>query len=161
MEVLSSLGINSKLLLAQIVNFFILLYVLKRFAYGPILKMLEERSQKIEKGVADAEGATEKLKEIEKKEKKVLSDARKESQKIIAAAEEIAEKNKKEIIQQSEEQSEKIIAEAKKKIEEEKNRMMAEIKNEIAVLVVAATEKVIQEKMNIERDREIIEKAIQ
>ena len=61
MELLSNLGINGKLLLAQIVNFFILLYILKRFAYKPILKVLDDRKEKIEKGLRDAENAKDKL----------------------------------------------------------------------------------------------------
>ncbi|MCD6149493.1 F0F1 ATP synthase subunit B [bacterium] len=160
MELLSNLGINGKLLLAQIVNFFILLYILKRFAYKPILKVLDDRKEKIEKGLQDAEKAKNKLGEMEEKEKKILLTARKEAQKIVDSAEEIAKKNKEEIIIESKSQAEKILSDTEKKIEEEKNKMLGEVKSEMAELVSLATEKVIGEKMDEEKDREIIEQAI-
>jgi F-type H+-transporting ATPase subunit b len=160
MELLSNLGINGKLLLDQIVNFFILLYILKRFAYKPILKVLEERKDKIEKGLRDAENAKSKLEEIERKEEKVLIAARKEAQKIVNSAEDIAKKNKEEIITESRSQADKILEDAEKKIKEEKNKMLEEVKSEMAELVSLAAEKVVGEKINKEKDREIIEEVI-
>jgi len=160
MELLGNLGINGKLLIAQIINFLILLFVLYKFAYGPILKMLEERTNKIEKGLKDADESHKKLAEIVQKEKEVMAEARKEAQAIIVKAEEQAKKNKEDIITESKTQSEKILADAQKKIEEEKNKMMVEVKGEIANLVVLATEKMIGEKMDTAKDKELIEKSI-
>ena len=71
MEALANLGIDWKLLLAQVVNFVVVLLVLRRFAYQPMLRLLDERTHKIEKGLADAESATRKLGEMETKEKAV------------------------------------------------------------------------------------------
>ena len=160
MELLGNLGINGKLLVAQIINFLILLFVLYKFAYGPILKMLEERTNKIEKGLKDADESHKKLAEIVQKEKEVMAEARKEAQAIIVKAEEQAKKNKEDIITESKTQSEKILADAQKKIEEEKNKMLVEVKGEIANLVVLATEKMIGEKMDTAKDKELIEKSI-
>ena len=64
-ELLTKLGIDLKLLVAQIVNFLILLLVLYKFAYGPIVAMLEKRQKKIEKGLKEAEEAHKKLEESE------------------------------------------------------------------------------------------------
>ncbi len=161
MELLSNLGINGKLLLAQIVNFFVLLWVLKRFAYKPVLEALEERRDKIEKGLADAEKSQKKLIEIEEKEKKVLAKARKEAQKIIGKAEEQAKKSQEEIVKEANRRVEKMIEDANKKIEEEKNKMLAEVKGEVAKLVALATEKVIDEKIDEGKDKEMIEKAVE
>ena len=160
MELLENLGINGKMLLAQIVNFFILLYVLKRFAYGPILKMLEERSEKIEKGISDSEKAQKKLTEIEEKERKVLAKAKIEAQGIIAKSEEVAERNKKEILEDARIKAEKIMTDTESKIDEERGRMLGEVKKEVAELVMLATEKIVGEKANNEKDREIINEVI-
>ena len=70
MEIFEKLGIDVKLVIAQLVNFFILLYVLKRFAYKPVLKILEDRERKIEKGLKDAQSAEKRLHEMEEAEKK-------------------------------------------------------------------------------------------
>lgn len=160
MELLSNLGINGKLLVAQIINFLILLFVLYKFAYGPILKMLEERTKKIEKGLKDADESHKKLAEIVQKEKEVMAEARKEAQAIIVKAEEQAKKSKDEIAVEAKAQAEKIMQDTEKKIEDEKNKMLAEVKGEIAGLVIAATEKLIGEKVDNGKDRELINKIV-
>lgn len=160
MELLNNLGINAKLLIAQIVNFLVLLFVLYKFAYGPVLKLLNERTNKIEKGLKDAEDAQKKLAEITEKEKEVLLKARKQAQEIVDNAEKIAVKNKEEIIAVAKVQSEKILADSAKKIEMEKDLMFQEIKKQVAELVIAATGKVINEKLDTAKDKELIEKVI-
>jgi F-type H+-transporting ATPase subunit b len=160
MELLNNLGINGKLLLAQIINFLVLLFVLYKFAYGPVLKILNERTNKIEKGLKDAEDAQKKLAEISEKEKEVLVNTRKQAQEIIAKAEEVAVKNKEEIIVSAKAQSEKILADSEKKIETEKVLMFQEVKKQVAQLVVAATGKIIDEKIDANKDKGLIEKAI-
>jgi F-type H+-transporting ATPase subunit b len=159
-ELIKTFHIDIKLILAQLVNFAIVLFVLKRFAYGPVLKMMEERSAKIEKGIADAQDAGKKLTEITEKEKAVLVEARKQAQEIVAKAEAVAIKNKEEIIVEAKAQSEKILADSAKKIEQEKNQMMQEMKSELAGLVVAATGKIIGAKIDTQKDADLIAQAI-
>jgi F-type H+-transporting ATPase subunit b len=160
MELLNNLGINGKLLLAQIVNFLVLLFVLYKFAYGPVLKLLNERTSKIEKGLKDAEDAQKKLEEISEKEKEVLARARKQAQEIVAKAEEVAIKSKEEIMASAKEQSEKILNDSAKKIESEKMLMFQEVKKQVSELVISATGRVIDEKLDEKKDRELVEKAI-
>ncbi len=160
-ELIKTFHIDLKLIIAQLVNFGIVLFVLKRYAYGPVLKMMQERTDKIEKGMADAESAGKKILEIAEKEKQVLIEARKQAQEIVTKAEEIAKKNKEEIITEAKNQSEKILSDSAKKIEQEKNQMMQEVKGQIAELVIAATGKVIGEKMDEEKDAQLIKNAIE
>jgi F-type H+-transporting ATPase subunit b len=160
-QLISTFHIDIKLLIAQVVNFTIVLLVLYKFAYRPILKMLNDRTQKIEKGLKDAEDANKKITELENRDKAMLAEAKKETQKIMASAEAMAKKNQEEIIAEAKNQAEKIMAEAKKKIEEEKTKMVSEVKAEVAGLVVAATEKVLNEKIDSTKDKKIIENALQ
>ncbi|HRZ95161.1 MAG TPA: F0F1 ATP synthase subunit B [Candidatus Moranbacteria bacterium] len=159
-ELIKTFHIETNLLLAQFVNFAIVLFVLWKFAYKPILKTLNDRTKKIEKGVKDAETASKKLSEMTEKEKEVLVKARKEAQEIIKKSENEAKKNADGIVAQAKQQNEKMIADAKKMIDQEKEKMLGEVKSEIAGLVVSATEKVIHEKMDSQKDKELIEKAI-
>jgi len=159
-ELIKTFHVDVKLIIAQLVNFAIVLFVLKRYAYGPMLKLMTERSEKIEAGIKNAENAGAKLAEITEKEKAVLVDARKQAQEIVAKAEAVALKNKDEIIIEAKAQSEKILSDSAKKIEQEKNQMMQEVKGQLAELVVAATGKIIDEKMNSEKDADLIAKAI-
>ncbi|MCX6766581.1 MAG: F0F1 ATP synthase subunit B [Candidatus Moranbacteria bacterium] len=159
-ELLTKLGIDWKLLIAQIVNFLVLLFVLWKFAYGPIIAMLEKRQKKIEKGLKDAQDAHKKLAESEERQKEILKYARTEAKEIVEKSREQAEKAKSEIALEAKLQSEKIITDAKAQIEQEKQKTIAEIKSEIGSLVVAATEKIVGEKMDEKKDKELIEKSL-
>ena len=160
MELLNSLGIDWKLLIAQIVNFLILLLVLYKFAYGPVLKMLNERTKKIEKGIQDAEASGKKLEEIAAREKGVLDEARHQAQEMVKRAEDAAVLQAEEIVLDAKEQTEKMVEAARVQIEQEKNKILAEAKTEIAGLVMMATEKIIGEKLDGEKDKELIREAI-
>jgi F-type H+-transporting ATPase subunit b len=159
-ELLTNLGIDWKLLIAQIVNFLILLFVLWKFAYGPIVSMLEKRQKKIEQGLKDADESREKLLASVEKEKKILKQARSEAKEIVEKARLQAEKAKLEIAEESKVQAEKIIANAKAEIEREKEKTILEIRSEIGSLVTAAAGKVIDEKIDEKKDRELIEKSL-
>ncbi len=159
-ELIKTFHIDWKLIIAQLVNFAIVLFVLKRYAYGPVLKMMTERSKAIEQGVKDAEHAHKKLAEIAEQEKEVLIEARKQAGEIIAKAEATAVKNKEAVIAESKLQAEKILADAGKKMEAERQQMMHDIKAQVAELVVAATGKVIDVKLDSDRDRAFINKTI-
>lgn len=160
MELLKALGFDYRILIAQLVNFAVLVFVLYRFGYKPILKFLDNRREKIEMGVKNFKEAQKKLLEIEEKEKKVLVEARKEAQKIINMAEEAAKKDQEGIVKVANEQSAKIIKEAEKRIAEEKDKILREVRVEVSSLVVAATEKFMKEKIDQEKDRELIEAII-
>ncbi len=158
MELLGNLGINTKLFIAQLINFVILFFVLKKFAYQPILKVLDERKNKIDKGLKDAKKAGEKLEKIVDKEEKVLDKANKKATEILLEAEDKAEKNKIKAVKETEEEITQLMKRAEQKITEKKEQMLAELKKDVADLVVRATEKVVDEKIDGEKDRELIEK---
>jgi F-type H+-transporting ATPase subunit b len=160
MELLNNLGINGGLLLAQLINFGILLFVLYKFAYGPVLKMLEDRTKKIEKGLQDAEASHKKLAEISEKESAVLVEARKNAQEIIKKSEEVAVKNAEGIVALAKTQSDKILEDAKRQIKQEKDKILLEAKSEVAGLVMIATEKIIHEKLDIAKNTELINQII-
>ena len=159
-ELVKTFHIELNLLAAQMVNFIIVLLVLYKFAYKPILKMLNDRTNKIEKGLKDSEAAAKKLEDVAGEEKEILAIAKKEAQEIIRKSEETAKKNQDTMLSRTKDESEKILASAKKKIEQEKEKMMAEIKSEVADLVVVATGKILGEKIDSEKDKKIIENSI-
>ncbi len=158
MEVLAKLGVDGKLLLAQAINFAVLFWVLRRFAYQPMLDFLEKRTERIEKGLQDAEAATAKLGEMEAKEKALLSEARTEAKNIIVAAEVAAKKRDAEHMLLTEARVQKLLEEAQAKIAEEKDRALTEAKSEIGELVVLSVEKILREKIDVVKDKELLEK---
>lgn len=159
-ELLTSLGIDWRLFGAQLINFAILLLVLYKFAYKPVLKMFDDRTSKIEKGLADAEESQKKLAEIEEKEKEVLIKAKKQAKDIIKKAEDQAEINKAELVAVAKEESDKIVQKAQKVAGEEKDKMVTEVKKEISILVSVAVEKIVSEKIDDTKDAQIINDVI-
>ncbi|MDO8566481.1 MAG: F0F1 ATP synthase subunit B [Candidatus Moranbacteria bacterium] len=160
MEALANLGVNWKLFLAQAVNFLILLFILRRFAYRPMLDFLEKRSERIEKGLQDAEAATKKLSEMEEKEKKVLTAARSEAKTLIEAAETAAKKRDALHLAATEGKAKQFLEEARTKIEEEKKKVLLEAKREIAEVVALSVEKILKEKVDATKDKQLIQEMV-
>lgn len=160
MEALSNLGIDWKLFLAQAVNFLVLLFILRRFAYRPMLEFLEKRTERIEKGLKDAEAAGVKLKAIAEEEKKVLGAARAEARNLLQQAEKAAKARDTHRLAETEEKAKKFLAEAESRIQEEKEKMLVEAKREIAETVVLAVERILKEKVDPVKDQELIQKSL-
>ncbi len=160
MELFDALGLNLKILIAQFVNFAILVFVLYRFGYKPIIEFLDKRKEKVEQGIENAEEAEKRLRKADHDQEKILKDAKKEAQGIILMAEEIAKKSKEEIINKSQEEAQRILSDSQKKIKEEREKIFREIKADVADLVVSASEVMLGEKIDKEKNKQIIEKAI-
>lgn len=160
MEALANLGIDWKLLLAQMINFAILLWVLKRYAYKPMLAMMDERSARIEKGLKDAEAAETRLKEVSEEEKKILSEARTEAKKILADTDLAAKKRDEQRASETEGRVKKLLADAEVKISDDRSKMLEQAKGELAETVMMAVEKILREKVDSEKDKEMIRSAV-
>lgn len=158
MDILAKLGIDWKLFVAQLVNFAILLLVLKRFAYKPMLAFLEERTNRIEKGLKDADIAREKLEESIVREKEILDNARQEARKILEKAEESGRKHMEDSLRKASEDIERMKTGFTLQMETEKNQLMTEARQELADVVILTVEKVLREKINTETDEKLIRK---
>ena len=143
-ELVKQFGIDWKLLLAQMVNFGILLFVLHRFAYGPILNILRERRKKIEEGITAAEESKNKLAVIEKQGEELLSNARKEGLDIIKKSEVIGKEKQAQIIVEGEKKSEEILKTAKAVINEEKLKMKEAVYDESAEFLKIALARIVE-----------------
>ncbi len=159
-EIIKTFHIEFNFLLAQLINFTIVLLVLYKFAYQPILKVLKARTKRIEKGLEDSEKATKKLEEISEKEKNILKKAKLEAQRIIVQGEKISKENQEVALKQAKEQTRKMFQETEKQIKEEKKKIIVEAKKEVADLVIIATRKIIAEKLDKNKDKAFIEKII-
>lgn len=127
MEIIKNFGIDPLILSAQIVNFLIIIFILKKFAFKPILEVLKKRESIIKEGLADAEEGRKILEDAKEKEKSILKNASVNAEKIISnaklealeIAKEIQEKSKKEtdiILKNAKEQIELDYSEAEKKL---------------------------------------------
>ncbi len=159
-SLIQALGLDLKILLAQFINFSVLIFVLWRFAYKPVFNILEERRKKIAKGIQDSEEAEIKLQEAENHKKEIITEARREANLIIEEAKLKAETRYQEIVGRSKEDVRGVIAEEKSKIETEKNLAIIEIKKRIAELTILAVEKILAEKIDDKKDADLITKVV-
>ncbi len=160
-EIIETFHVDYKMLIAQMVNFAIILGVLYKFAYGPMVKHMDQRSKLIEKGLDDAKKAGEKLAAAAKEREDTILQAKKEARQVIEDAQAQAEKSKEEIVDRARIESEKVVEQAREQIKNEKEKMLIEIKKEIGILVVAATTKIVEEEVNEEKSAKLIAKTIQ
>lgn len=160
MDFLSDFGVQPILLAAQVVNFLVLLFILKKVLYKPMLKILAERKQKIAESLKNAEEIKLKLQKTEEDREKKLADATKEGTKLIDEATKSASLIIEEAHTKASKDIEKIIEEAKSQIENDREMMRQEIKEELADLVGLTFEKVVG-KILTEKDRKsLVERSI-
>ena len=157
MELLTKLGIDWKLLAAQIVNFFILLVILYKFVYKPVLDLLEKRSKTIEKGIADAKASEERLKEIEQTREKSLRNTEKEIGKLFDQAKKDAEAMKQSIVSAANVQSEDMLRRTRAQMEEEKQKMLGDVKREVTAFIIQATSKVLEREFSAADQKRLAE----
>ena len=155
------MGINLPGLITQLISFAILVFLLTRFLYKPVVKLLDERAEKIKKGLSDAESASKGAEEAASKIEEELSQARLEGKKLVEAARETSN-------QLREDEKEKIAAEisqmmekAKKEINSERDSAILELKNRFGELVVDAAGKVIEKEIDEKSHSELITKALE
>lgn len=161
MEIFKTLGIDWRLLLAQLINFAILLIVLKKLLYKPLMNVLEKRTATIEKSLQDAQAIGERLKETEIMRVEILRKAQRESEHILEQAQEIAEKKQQALLEKTRVDVRTIIAQAKEKIESEKSQMLLDAKREIVELVMKTTQAVLGDLLTRDVSREYTTKAIE
>jgi len=159
-SLISIFHIDWKILIAQIINFGIIFFVLYRFAFKPLSKMMNDRTKLIEKSLTDAKDIEKKLTQTNSERDEVLSQAKKEALAIVEQASAMAETNRQKLVAKTKEEVAQIVSQEREKIVAEKENIKTELKREMADLVVLAVEKVMNEKMDSAKDKELITKAI-
>lgn len=153
---MEALGINLGYLVSQIVNFTLLAVLLYFVAYKPILRMLDDRSARIQKGLEDAELASKRAAEMEQEFELRIAEARKEGQEIIAQATQMSEKNRQDILDRASEEFNAKIEQAREEIARERELAMAELRQQVADLSLTISEKVIGETLDEQAQRRLI-----
>ena len=154
---MDKLGVNLGFLIFQILNFAIVAILLYAWAYKPIVKMLEERKNKIAQGHEDARVAAEARENAEEEANKILAEAQAEANKVVQDATARADKVGGEVKAAAEEEAAKMREEALAEAEVERDRMLADMRGQIASLAVAASQKLIGESLDEKRQHALID----
>ena len=147
-------------ILAQMLNFFILVWILARFAYKPLVSMMQERKERIAKDLADAQAARNEAEQFKADYAAQIANARQEAQQIVEKAVKQEEATTREQLAAAREQIEREKERARQDIVNERDRDMNNLRNEVISLSVAMATKVVAKDMDSETNTKLIEDAI-
>jgi F-type H+-transporting ATPase subunit b len=156
-EFFNAFGVDVPKLLFQVINFLLLLYLLNRFLFKPVLNLLDERERRIRKGLEDAEAAARDRELAQAEREAALDEARKEAQAMIARATKIADDSRAEILADAKAQAEKVTSRATEEITAEKERAMAELRATVADLALEAAGRLVRKEMDGATQRRLVE----
>jgi|SRR3990167_1682410 len=142
MKIVEEFGINPILIAANIVNFTILLLVLKKFLYQPVLKMLDERKAKIKKSLKQAEEIEDRLAKTAQEQEAILKKANEEAIKLVVDASREAKEMLEKTRAESKATAEAMLTKTEELLSSEKERMMHSLKGDLAALMVETMTKV-------------------
>lgn len=140
---MDALGINGTFLLAQIINFLIIMTVLRMFLYEPVLNMLEERREKIRESLSAAETARAEAAAQTAENEKIIAEARRDAQKIINQAQEAAKRRQADIMAQASKEAAALKERAQNEIEYERQQVMSGVRDQVAQLSLSIARKTI------------------
>lgn len=154
---IEAFDVNLVGLIFQLINFGLLLYLLNRFLFKPLLARMDERSTKIEKGLEDAETAARDRELARQEREAAVAEARKEANEMIARANKIATDTRNEILTDARAEAEKVTTRAREEIVAEKDKAMAEIRGQVAELALVAAGKLVRHEMDDPTQRRLVE----
>lgn len=152
------LDVNPGLMIWTVITFIILVLILKKVAWKPILTALDKRENDIKESLAQAEKAKDEARKILEENQSNLAKAEEESKKIIEQSRAYAESLKEQMIKDSKDQAKKIVDEASSEIQRKKDATFEELKGQIAEIAVNAAEKIIRDSLDAQKSKQVIDK---
>lgn len=159
-QIASTFGVDWPHLLAQVVSFSIVCILLHRFAYKPILKMLEQRRQQIAQGLADTERIKAELAQAEVKGHEIVLQANAQATTLIEEAHKAAARVQQQETQKAIAAAEQVLIKAREAAAQERARMLAELKQEVGQLVVLTATNVVGKILTNEDQRRMAEETV-
>jgi F-type H+-transporting ATPase subunit b len=157
---IGALGVDGQAFVIQLITFVLAFLVLRRYAFGPILKVLHERRETIESGVKLGEQMRKEKVELADKVEKTLHETRQQADGIIAGAQDTARQTVREAEDKAREKAAGILKEADERIAQDTARARQRLEKELVGLVSDATEAIIDEKVDAKKDAQLINRAL-
>ena len=143
-----------------IITFLLVLFLLSKFAWKPLLKVLQEREDEIKSSLKDAEVAKTELEKVNLESEKILNNARAEARKIQAESKSVSEKQRDEIIHKAKKEAKKIVVNAEGQIKIEKDLAIKQIQEKVIDLTFSISEKVIKKNLTTDDNQKIIKDSL-
>ncbi|MCL6523256.1 MAG: F0F1 ATP synthase subunit B [Thermoflavifilum sp.] len=137
-----------------LVVFLITLFILRKYAWRPILQMLDQREKMIAESIAAAEKVKAEMSQMKLEHEQVLAEAKAERSRILKEAKEIKEQIIEQAKEQAREEARKIIEEARQAIEREKRATLVDIKNQVGLMAVELSERILRSALSDQQKQE-------
>lgn len=161
MDILNSLGVNIKAIIIQAVGFLILLFILKKYLFGKISVMLNERSEGVKKVYTKIENDKAEAERLKIEYQRKLSDAEAEAVKRIQDAVNEGSRVSEEIIKRAKEEIELMKVKAKEGIDQERKKALAEIRNQVVTLSLLASSRLIRQSISSQTAEKLVDDFIE
>jgi len=158
---MEALGINFNLFLAQVINFGVVVGALFYLLYKPVLKMLRDRTERIEQSLQESDQVQEQLDNARRDYDAEIARARQEAATILSQAQERARSQEAEIVSQARQDADRIRIEAREQAEQERDQMLREVKDQVAGLVTLTASRVLQAELAAQGHDRLINESIE
>lgn len=159
-SLISSFHLNWRLMLAQLVNFGVVFFVLWFFVFKPLSQKMRMRTRKISRSLKEAEQISQNLKKAQDEKAKIIHVARQEAQKIIEQGQQDAKMETAKILGATREEAKKILAEQKRVLRQEKANMLKSVKEDASDLIISALNSLLPNLIDEKKDQAIIQNAL-
>ncbi len=160
MDILNNFGVQPVLLVAQIVNFLVLLFLLKKFMYGPLVKVLQQRKQTIAESLKNAEEIEKRLEQTTLEQEKRLEKAAKEARQIVDDATSNADQIIAAAHEKARADTEKFMVQAQQSVTQEREKVYSDMRAELSHLVILGFEKIAGKALSEKDQKELVEKSL-
>ena len=154
------ISVTPGLMIWTIVCFLITLWVLKRYAFGPIQKMIDDRRDRIRQSLDEADRAREEARHLLEEHRSLIARARHDAEDILAEARRVADAQRERVREETEVDRQRRLEDTRRQIEAETRRALDQIRAEVADLTLIATEKVARKALDERDQRRLIDEAI-
>ena len=158
---MTALGVNLPALVAYLVNFLILLGILTFFAYKPLLRVMDQRAERIRESLAAADLARQEAASSRAAIEEQLNEARREGQRLLDQAREAAERHREEEAARARQQAEAFVARAREDIQRERDAAIAEVRSNFGDLAITAAERIIRRSVDRQAHQELITQVLE
>jgi F-type H+-transporting ATPase subunit b len=148
------------LMIWTIVCFLVVLFVLKRYAFGPIQQMIDQRRERIEQAIAEADNARDEARRLLEEHRKLIGQAKSEAEEILSEARRLADAQRDRVKQETEEDRQRRLEETRRQIEQATAQALGEIRDEVGKLSLLAAEKITRKSLTGADQQRLIDEAL-
>jgi F-type H+-transporting ATPase subunit b len=148
------------LMIWTIICFLVVLFVLKRYAFGPIQQMIDTRRERIQQAIAEADNAREEARKLLEEHRKLIGQAKSESEEILVEARRLADAQRDRVKQETEEDRQRRLEETRRQIDQATAQALGQIRDEVGKLSLLAAEKITRKSLTDGDQQRLIDEAL-